>query len=175
MILSANGRDFEIPGKNLTVSLAQNFERKDLSGDTSGTDMVPGGNKAKEISVALILPKSNKNDLRKLLQVAEAVKTTGDFEVYIVSDELCIASNIREVFFSGQLTVRQSSNLRAWDVSFSLQEYRSPAEKREARAQSSEILGKTSDGKVISAKASDSMLTNAHNVAKQTINPDETE
>lgn len=175
MILSSNGIDFEIPGKNLTVSSNQNFSRSDLSGNTSGTEFVANGNKAKEISVSLVMPKKDKAKLRQLVKVAEALTAEGAPTIYTVADELCITLNIREVFFDGEMPIRESANLRAWDVSFSLKEYRSPAEKREARAQASEILGKTSDGKVIAAKPTESMLTNAHNVAKQTINPDETE
>lgn len=170
MILSANGKDFEIPGKNLNVSLTQNFARSDVSGNTSGTDFVSAGNKAKEIAVSLVIQKTKADDLKRLIRTAEAIDdTSGEPLVYIISDELCLASNIRAVFFDGQMTIRGSSNLRAWDISFSLKEHKSPAEKREARAYSAEIVGKTSDGKVITAKPENSMLQNATAVAKETV------
>ncbi|MCM8540967.1 MAG: hypothetical protein NE328_11890 [Lentisphaeraceae bacterium] len=140
---------FEIPGKNLKVQVSQSLVNKDLSGQTSGTDVATAGNKPKKISISLQIPKKSPNDLRSLSLVAEDIDQNGDRIEYNIVDETCKAVNIRKVRFDGSVTVREEDSLQAWQVSFSLQEIQSVAERKEQRLQKNEVSATSADGKVI--------------------------
>lgn len=135
MILSGNGREFTVPGKNLKLKIVQPFDRKELSGDGSGTDFATAGNKPKTISAGLVIQDDKEEDLRNLFAVAEATTTTGDPVVYTVSDRFCQALNIRQVIFVDSINADEADGLRAWNVSFTLRDASSIAAQREERAE----------------------------------------
>lgn len=135
MLLTGNGQQLTVPGKNIKVALSQEFDRKELSGDGSGSDFATGGNKPKTISVSLVLPDDNENELRNLFAFAEALDQSGSPVEYIISDRLCQALNIRKVIFSDSIRVEDSDSLRAWNVSFTLRDAANTAAKREERAE----------------------------------------
>jgi hypothetical protein len=135
MILSGGGKEMtlESVGKNINVTTDANFERKDLSGQSSGSATAAAGNKPKNVGVGMVIPFSGKSNLTKLLEMAEAMDDKGEPVVYTVADRLCNAAMIRQVIFIGKISYQKASGLLAWDVSFSLREYKSVGEKREER------------------------------------------
>lgn len=149
MILSGGGITLTITGKNLKTSVSAEFDRKDLSGQTSSASFSSGGNKAKKINVSLLIEKENGADLTRLDQAAAALDDKLDPVVYTISDDQCEVRNIRQVFFVGSLTSKESDGLQCYDVSFELQEYKSPASKKEERAQAKAVPEtKPADGEV---------------------------
>lgn len=135
MLLSGNGQKLTVPGKNIKIVLTQEFDRKELSGDGSGSDFATGGNKPKTISVSLILPDDKEPELRNLFAFAEALNKDGDPVEYTVADRLCQALNIRKVIFVDSIKVEDSDSLRAWNVSFMLRDSANTAALREERAE----------------------------------------
>ncbi|GAA4649017.1 hypothetical protein GCM10023116_12910 [Kistimonas scapharcae] len=125
--------NYKIPGKNLKVSLVLPLARKDISGQTSSTDTVSTGNKAKTLAIALTVPHKQPGDLRRLAAKAQALDTAGKPMVYVISDDLAEAMDIRQVEFTGDFRVDEQDNLQAWSVRFSLREHLSVPEKKEQR------------------------------------------
>lgn len=139
MKLSANDREFLVPGKNIKVAISQDFERKELSGNGSGSKLVNAGNKPKEISVGTLIPESDKAQLRELFSIAEATTRSGQPVAYTVADSLCQLLSIRVVMFIGSIKITEASGLRAWEVSFTLRDVASTADKREERLRQQEV------------------------------------
>ncbi|MDD5598558.1 MAG: hypothetical protein PHV82_11490 [Victivallaceae bacterium] len=135
MILSANGSETKIEtlGKNFRRSLSAEFDRKDLSGQTSSSAFSSAGNKPKKISASLQIPTSWPEKLTELWNLADALDEKENPVVYTVADELCKASKIRQVIFAGSLDVKEDDTLLVYNVNFALQEFNSAAEKREER------------------------------------------
>ena len=137
MILSGSGTEvtLESIGKNVKISVTASFERKELSGQSSSTAFASAGNKPKKISISLQIPTEKPEGLTKLLDMAEANDDKGSPVVYAVSDPLCAAAKIRQVIFAEDIQARVNDSVRCYDVSLSLQEHQSIAEKREEREQ----------------------------------------
>lgn len=169
MILSANGRDYTIPGKNLKVTVSSNLARKDLSGQTASTDTANEGNKAKKISCALLVEMKYPEQLETLQSVSEAVTSSGDPEVYTLSHLLCNTMKIRQVIFSDTFEAVECEDLRAWNVKFNLKEYNSVPEKKEKREVAAQIKGTDSSGKEIKPSSNDSVLTQVIKTSGETI------
>jgi FlaA1/EpsC-like NDP-sugar epimerase len=151
MILS-NGISFEVPGKNLTVSASLAIDKKALGGDTSGTDNAEAGIKPQRLSCSLLLPKDQAKKLKQL----KLVVTGKDTEGAAIVDDLAEAMDIRQVRFVDGLNVTQSDGLQAWNVTFTLEEVRSVAERREEREKPDEIVALKSDGTTIAPASSSS-------------------
>ncbi len=134
MILSGGNQDLTIPGKNVKIEVSLSLERKDLSGQSSDSSFVNAGEKAQKIKVSTQIPLTEKEKLTQLAMLARACDTNNEPVVYAMSNPLCLAMGIRQVIFSGQFSVVESSTLRVFDVSFELQEYMTISEKREERA-----------------------------------------
>lgn len=135
MLLSGGGRAINVPGANQKVEVTLPLERKDLSGQSSGSSFSSAGDKAQRVSVSTQIAMKDKDDLRSLAQIARAGDAKGVPIVYNIEDELCNAHDIRQVIFSGDLKSSEADGVRAWQVSFGLQEYQSVPEKQEERAQ----------------------------------------
>lgn len=151
MMLSNGDTEYQVPGKDLSVSLAMPLARKDISGQTSSTDTVTAGNKAKKLSVALTLTFAEGNALRRLSSVAEAIDDSGDPLTYTIADDLAEAMNIRQVRFAESLRVDPQTGKRAWTVRFTLAEHLSVAEKREQRAEEPTPNARETAGENVSA------------------------
>lgn len=150
MLLAADGRELIVPGKNLKVSSSLSLERKDLSGQGSGSGFAAAGNKPQELSVVLVLPIADKNKLSELLDFATAIDDAGDPVVYDIVDDLAGLLKIHQVIFSGLLDVQEHDTLRAFSVSFKLQEVRSVSERLEANA-TPETVESNADGETVLA------------------------
>lgn len=135
MRLSGGGRAIDVPGANQKIEVSLPLERKDLSGQTSGSSFSSAGAKAQKISVSTQIAMTDANKLRDLTEIARACDSTGEPIAYDIEDDLCSAHNIRQVIFAGDFKSSEADGVRAWQVSFQLQEYQSVAEKQEERAQ----------------------------------------
>jgi hypothetical protein len=134
MLLSSVGGELTVPGKNIKVSSSLSLERKDLSGQGSGSSFAAAGDKPQELSVSLVLPFEDKDKLTSLVDAALARDDAGEPLVYDIVDNLAGALRIRQVIFSGTLETAEHDTLQAFSVSFKLQEVKSVAEKLEKNA-----------------------------------------
>ena len=134
MILSGGDKTLTITGKNLQSNVSAEFERKDMSGQTSSSSFSSGGNKPKKVNVSLQIAKDNAEELTRLDEAAAALDDKNDPVIYTISDDQCEARKIRQVIFIGSLTSKDNESLQCYDVSFELQEYKSPSERKEERA-----------------------------------------
>lgn len=125
-----------IYGHFINVSSTLDIPQADLSGQTSATDKADQGVKPKKLAVSLTVPFDNADWITTLVNLAEARDGKGETIPYIIVDKLAAALNIRQVTFVGTLSINESGQERAWDVSFSLSEHHSPAETAEKRLQS---------------------------------------
>lgn len=143
--------NYRIPGRNRKISLVLPLTRQDLSGQTSSTDTVTTGNKPKTLAVALTLAFRRAVDLRRLVATAQALDENGVPKIYVISDPLAEALDIRQVEFAGDFRVDEQENLQAWSVRFSLREHLSVPEKREQRLPEYDPLAVPADGETVSA------------------------
>lgn len=132
--LAGGGRTLTVPGKNVKVDVALSLARKDLSGQSSDSSFANAGAKPQTVNVSCQIPIANRSQLTDLAEVARACDAKDEPIVYSVSNALCDAMNLRMVVFSGEFRVQESDDLRVFDVSFQLQEFKSVSEKREERA-----------------------------------------
>ena len=141
MILSANGVEVKIEslGKDLKVSATAEFDRKSLAGQTSSSAVAPAGNKPKKVSCGIKIPFDDGDNLTKLLELAEALDLKANPVVYTVADRLCQAMKMRQVIFVGSVKAQEDDTLLAYNVSFTLQESNSAAEKKEEREKASAV------------------------------------
>ncbi|EEW1275668.1 hypothetical protein N3873_001460 [Escherichia coli] len=130
VILTLNGETVKM--LNLKVEAVLPFKDKDQSGQTSGTQKSEGGIKAKELNVSGVIPFRNVEFLTRIFELAEGVDEGGKQTVYRVSNLTATAINMRQATFTGRLSAPESDSLRAWNVSFTLREYSSVPEKKEA-------------------------------------------
>ncbi|BCS89954.1 hypothetical protein PSDVSF_31960 [Pseudodesulfovibrio sediminis] len=118
----------------------------DASGETSSTDEVDKGTKAKKLPVSLVIPFTNETDLKQLIRVAEA-KKNGTRKVYTITNRTANVAGIRQVRFAEGFSWQEKDGLHAWDVSFTLKEYLSNPERVEQRETKSASVVQTSQGK----------------------------
>lgn len=118
---------------NITGSLP--MPAADLSGKSNSTEYADKGRKAKALNVSLKIPFTHSHYLRQLLTLAEATKD-GDRLVYDVVDRTAAAFGIKQVRFAERFDATEDTLLKAWNVTFSLKEYLSSAERVEKRRRS---------------------------------------
>jgi len=134
MRLSGGGRAIDVPGGNQKVEVTLPLDRKDLSGQSSASSFANAGAKAQKVSVSTLIAMENADDLTQLAEIARACDAKDEPIVYEIDDSLSNALKIRQVIFCGEFKSSEADGVRAWQVSFQLQEYLSVAEKREQRA-----------------------------------------
>lgn len=123
-----------IPLKGLTVTPTMQFQEKDQSGQTSSTATAEQGIKAKELRVSGLVPFSTPQVLTRLFALAEAKDAGGALKKYRVANQVAQAINFRQGSFSGAIDAPKQDGKMAWLVTFTLKEFLSVSEKREARA-----------------------------------------
>ncbi len=123
-----------VPGFNEKVSVQLHLAGEDMSGQGSYTPQAETGDKAKEISVSLQIRMVDAADLRRLTAMAEARNSANERMIYQVVNATANAMGIRQVRFQGSVQVREDEALQLWSIGFNLIEYRSAAEKKDARA-----------------------------------------
>ena len=124
---------YKVPGKNLKVSVSLQISKKDISGETSGTDTADAGTKAKELTCTFDASFKKVGLLKKFITVAQKKDAEKDQHKFMISDDLAEAMDIRQVTFVGDIRISESQGLQSWSVSFTLREYLSVAEKKEQR------------------------------------------
>ena len=131
MSLHLNGN--KILGSELKVSATLSLAGEDMSGQGSHAAMAETGDKAKQLSVSLLIKQSEAANLTALVVLAEAKDSSGERSTYNVINPTAQAMNIRQARFLGDLTVTEDDALQLWRVSFKLSEIKSVAEVKEAR------------------------------------------
>jgi len=118
------------PGYGIFVDLQIKMPTDDLSGNTSVTEKADKGIKPKKLMVTFSLRKVKKDFayLTKFLALAEAKNSKGEAKVYIVIHPLAQSVKIRQMRFSGSVSVIEDDILHKWDLSFTLEEFRSVPE-----------------------------------------------
>lgn len=127
--------DFILRGSEVTINGRLMIETESLAGNTSASDRANNGIKPKAIIVSLLLKFSDREHLRELVRLAEAVDENGKLVVYDILDDTAAAMGVRQVQFSDALNVRQIPGRDGWRINFNLLEYLSIPEKTEQREQ----------------------------------------
>lgn len=134
IMLALNGEAIRL--KNMRITLSQQFPDKDQSGGTSSTAKSEEGAKGKELRVSGEIPFKDIDILTRLFQLANATGSGGARTVYRVANNVARAVNLREASFSGTIDAPPQDGRMSWLVTFTLTEFMSVAEKKEAAATS---------------------------------------
>ncbi|PNW19591.1 baseplate complex protein [Pasteurella multocida] len=118
---------------DIKINASVKRDDKDMSGQKSSTKKTDKGVKAKELNVIGVIPYERKEWLTNLFNLAEAENEKGEQVKYRVSCLIAEAINMREVQFTGQVSATEMGGRLAWQVSFTLREVNSIAEKKEQR------------------------------------------
>lgn len=153
--------DYEVPQKEIKVSMSMRIDSESLNGQSSGTSTAHKGFKPKVFNVSLLIPYAEPNSLSRLIAVAEAKQPSGALKVYDITDELANAVKVRRVQFTEEFFVRDMDQLRAWSVQFSLQDYQSVPEKVEQRQSVGKAQTQTATGSVIASEGDSDVESNA--------------
>ncbi|MDY4281044.1 MAG: hypothetical protein SOX56_08275 [[Pasteurella] mairii] len=129
--LALNGKPIYL--NNILISVSLRREEKDMSGQKSSTKKSDKGVKAKALSVSGLIPYNRREWLTALFKLAEAEDSKGEQEKYRVSCVTAETVNMREVQFSDTISAQELQDKLAWQVSFTLREINSIAEKKEQR------------------------------------------
>lgn len=129
-ILALNGEAILL--KNPSVSIEDNIEEEDQSGQSSNTTASEQGQKAKILNVSGLIEYASVDVLTHLFTLASARDESGRKKCYRVANQLAQAVKFREAVFFGKINAQQDPKFMAWNISFSLKERFSVAEKRES-------------------------------------------
>lgn len=143
-----------IKGHELKVEVSLPLESKDVSGQSSKTTRVEQGDKAKTVAVSLVIKFDNEKDLSALITLAEAKNGSAERMIYTILNRTANAMSIRQVQFDGDVRVAEHDSLQLWNVSFSLAEHNSVAEKKEARVEKKKkpVTVQKAAGKTVASK-----------------------
>ncbi|MDZ3932046.1 hypothetical protein UXB74_09965 [Escherichia marmotae] len=130
--LALNGEAIQL--KNMRVTVSQQFQDKDQSGQTSATTKSEQGAKGKELRISGEIPFKQPEVLKRIFELASTTDASGNRQKYRVVHEVARAVNFREATFSGTVDAPQQDGKMSWLVTFTLAEHISVQEKQEARA-----------------------------------------
>lgn len=99
--------------KNMRVTVSQQFQDKDQSGQTSATTKSEQGAKGKELRISGEIPFKNPEILKRIFELASATDAYGKRMKYRVAHEVARAVNFREATFSGMLDAPQQDGKMA--------------------------------------------------------------
>ncbi|WP_413502328.1 hypothetical protein [Serratia proteamaculans] len=122
-----------IPMKGIKVSPKMTIETKDKSGQSSSTTQSENGVKAKELSVSGLVDFKDKALLSRIFALAEAKGSGGEGRRYRIANPVAQAINMRQGMFTGSVEATEQTDKLAWQVSFTLTEQLSTAEKSKGR------------------------------------------
>ena len=94
--------------KNMRVTVSQQFQDKDQSGQTSATTKSEQGAKGKELRISGEIPFKSPEILKRIFELASATDAGGNRQKYRVAHEVARAVNFREATFSGMLDAPQT-------------------------------------------------------------------
>ncbi|ARC92805.1 DNA-binding protein [Vibrio coralliilyticus] len=132
-MLSLDGK--LLPIDNMKVSCSKQYKDKDMSGQSSSTHSSEQGDKGVVISVAGTIPFKREADLTALYDTFSMKDENGNRKVFRISNRDAKLYRVRNAKFFGKLSSSEHNSLRAWEVSFSMREHNSVAEKIEQRTQ----------------------------------------
>ncbi|MBI9109918.1 DNA-binding protein [Maridesulfovibrio ferrireducens] len=138
--------DYNVPGYGLKVSGGMEIYDEELSGETSGTDVVNKGIKAKNLNVSLNIKFKDQDKLRELIQVLETKDENGEMKIYTIANRTANMGGIRQVRCTSSVGWDEQETVRAWSVSFSLREHLSVPERVEQREKGVAAVIKSEDG-----------------------------
>ena len=130
-MLTLNGA--KIPGHNLKIRANFRIETKELSGMSSASDRSEEGIKPMTLTVTLEIPYKKTEDLTRLTTMSRSQDDNGNMTIYQIVNTIAEACKIREVTFTDNFNVAEHDQLNLWQVSFTLAEHRTIAEKNEQR------------------------------------------
>ncbi|TPW60918.1 MULTISPECIES: baseplate complex protein [Klebsiella/Raoultella group] len=122
-----------IPLKSIKISPKMTIETKDKSGQSSATTQSENGVKAKELSVSGLVDFKDKALLSRIFALAEAKGSGGEGRRYRIANPVAQAINMRQGMFTGTVEATEQTEKLAWQVSFTLTEQISTAEKAKGR------------------------------------------
>lgn len=157
----------KVPGYDQKVAVQLNLAGEDMSGQGSYTPQAETGDKPKEVSVSLQIKFVDEADLSSLVALAESKNTNDERTIYNILNNTANAMNIRQVRFQGSVNVREDESLQLWSISFSLIEYRSVPEKKQARVKGNEISQQQPTGTPVSPVSSQSGLSAFEQIIKK--------
>ena len=152
MIFENDGSSFELKLFDLHVGFKLSLKNKGVGSNTSSSETLNQGTKAKVISVAGSLTYEEEQHLTDLIKLAEAVKDDGSRQEYTLEDKTANVGDVRQVTFHEDFNVKKMPKFQAWQISFSLLQFNSVAEQKEQRAAPKvEPVADSITGQVISA------------------------
>ncbi len=144
--------NYNVPGYNLNVSGGMEIWDEEISGETSGTDVVNKGIKAKTLSVSLSIRFKDKDKLRELIRVLETKEPNGEMKIYTIANRTANMGGITQVRCSSSVGWKEESQIRAWSVSFSLREHLSVPERVEQQQKGVAAISEGEEGIVSTAE-----------------------
>lgn len=146
--------EYSVPNSQLVVSVSTVFSKKEMSGETSATDIVHKGIKPKELNVSFVLPFDKADSLMAFYNVAQAIDDNGDLVNYDVTEKSANAALVNQVKFTNRIEQREIPGLHAWRVSFTLVEQLSAQEKIEQRTTLAQAEPTATEGESVSPPSS---------------------
>ena len=144
---------YKVPDQNRKVSLSSPIVSKDISGQTASTSKVDEGQKAQTITVSLTLNFKDNDQLADLQAVAKAKDEADKPVIYTIVDPLAKAMKIRQVIFVDTFRVTEGEG-QYWQISFTLSEHKSVAEKKEQRVTETTTTPQQSDATTVTVSDS---------------------
>jgi hypothetical protein len=153
MILEHDDKAFELKLSDLHVALKLSLKNKSVGANTSATDTINEGTKAKVLSVSGQVKFEDENHLAALMKLAEKTGDDGARQIYTIEDKTANVGDIRQVQFHNDFNVKKMAKFEAWNVDFSLLQKNSVAEKKEERAKPQvEPVADSVTGEVVAAQ-----------------------
>lgn len=144
----------KVRGKTLKITANLRIETDDLSGQTSNTAGAHKGFKPKSLSVSLMIPYRDQNDLVQLMSLAQATGAGGQRKVYRIVNDTAAAFGVRQVEFSDNVNAREDDSLAAWRIQFTLTEKLSTAERVETRRPGNPVRQQSAPGQAVATGTS---------------------
>lgn len=167
MSIHLNGT--KIPGYAQKVSVDLKLASEDMSGNSSSTPQAETGDKPKSMKVQTTVRFIDADQLSLIINLAEAKTATGERMIYNVINATANAINMRQVVFNETLSAKENDTTEDWSISFSLVEYQSVPEKKEARQAEKKVKEQTATGAGVSAAATAATATTPAAIAEQAV------
>lgn len=133
IVLALDGESIIL--KNPEISVEYDLPEEDQSGQSSSTNSSEKGIKSKKINIKGLIEYSTSDRLSRLIELSYQTENGGAKKLYRIANATANVINLREVVFSGKISVSPHPSLLAWQVGFTLSERKSVPERREERAQ----------------------------------------
>lgn len=143
--------EFKVTGKNLKVNAVLRIKSARLNGSTSSTASAHQGYQPKRLTVTVQISHDQPDDLKQIFNAAETLGDNESPKIYTIVDKTANAIGVKQCQFMGDVRVRQKGSQKAWQVSFTLVEHLSVAEKIEQRQPQQTAIETSTDGQTVTA------------------------